>query len=114
MRRIFFNDLDCNLHEIANDDNGFSDRNVFTIIYKSMYPLVGGSCSRLLIQLVKSLITSFINGDTSDFLELEVNGRTYYRFCNDANLAMNFIPMENDGDFLMTLMPATEMEKLNY
>ncbi len=113
-RRIFFNDLDCNVHQVVNDDGEFSDRDVFTIIYKSMYPLVDGACPRLLIQLVKYLISSFLNGDTSAFFELEVNGRTYFRFSNDANLAMSLIPMENDGDFLMTLMPATEMEKLNY
>lgn len=113
-RRVFFNDLDCNVHQIVSDDGKLTDRNVFTIIYRSMYPLVGGSCPPLLIKLVKYLITSFMDGDTSAFTKLEVNGKTYFRFSNDANLAMSFIPLENDGDFLMTLMPATEMERLDY
>ena len=78
-----------------------------------MYHLAG-SCPQMLIDLVKYLVTSFIDGDTSAFLELEVEGMKCYRFSNDANLAMSFIPLKNDGEFLMTLMPATEMEKLNY
>lgn len=111
-RRIFFNDLDCTVHQIVSEDGEITDRDVFSIIFRSMYPLVDGSCPRLLIELVKYLIISFMNGDTSPFIELQVNGRTYFRFSNDANLAMSFIPLENDGDFLMTLMPATEI--LNY
>ena len=113
-RRIFMNDLDCNIHQIVNDDGEFSDREVFTIIYRSMYPLVDGRCPRLLIQMVKYLIISFMNGDTSPFFKLEVDGKTYYKFSNDGNFAMSFVQLDNDGDFLMTLMPATEMEKLNY
>ncbi len=108
-RRIFFNDLDCNIHRLITDGSCLSEHEVYTIIYKSMYPLVDGNCSRLLIQQVKYLIISFMEGDTSAFFELKVDGRTYFKFSNDANLAMSFISMENTGDFLMTLMPAVEI-----
>lgn len=111
-RTIYTNDLNCNVIQVRFDSDGnITDEAVWKILVLSMYKFTNFKSTPLLIALIKSIISKFYIEDDSPFIIENISEETkYYRFSNDANFSLSFTPMENKGDYLLTLSAGIEME----
>lgn len=111
-KRIYINDLNGNIFPVDFDSNGnITNEEVWRILVRSMYGFTNQQCTRMLIALVKSLISKFYTEDYSPFIVENISEETKcYRFSNDANLSLSFIPIKNEGEYILLISAGIEME----
>lgn len=112
MKRVYVTDLNGELYCIRINNLGeITDSVAFRIIYQHSYIVTNGKVTKLLIGLIKNLLTSFFNNDMDSFVEgISDDGIPYFRFSNEANFAMTFVPFDNNNEcYLLSIMPAIEL-----